>query len=83
MKGKLSHPISISLGPEDPKFNQWEEKDSMIMSWLWNSMLPEISGTCMFLTMAKEIWKTVRQTYSKVCDATQIYEIKQKNSTTK
>ena len=55
MKGKLSHPISISLGPEDPKFNQWEEKDSMIMSWLWNSMLPEISGTCMFLTMAKEI----------------------------
>ena len=55
----------------------------MIMSWLWNSMLPEISGTCMFLTMAKEIQKTVRQTYSKVCDATQIYEIKQKNSTTK
>ena len=53
------------------------------MSWLWNSMLPKISGICMFLTMAKEIQKTVRQTYSKVCDATQIYEIKQKNSTTK
>ena len=46
-------------------------------------MLPEISGTCMFLTTAKEIWETIRQTYSKVRDAAQIYEIKQKISTTK
>ena len=53
------------------------------MSWLWNSMLPKISGICMFLTMAKEIWETIRQTYSKVRDAAQIYEIKQKISTTK
>ena len=43
-------------------------------------MLPEISGTCMFLTVAKEIWETVRQSYSKVHDATQI-EIKPKIST--
>ena len=49
----------------------------MIMSWLWNSMLPKISCT------AKEIWETVRQTYSKVCEAAQIYKIKQKISTTK
>ena len=77
-KDKLSHLIGIGLGLEDLKFNQWDEEDSMIMSWLWNSMLPKINGICMFLTMAKEIWKTVRQTYSKVCDATQIYEIKQK-----
>ena len=77
-KGKLSHLIGIGPWPEDPKFNQWAEEDSMIMSWLWNSMLPEISGTCMFLTTAKEIWETIRQTYSKVRDAAQIYEIKQK-----
>lgn len=47
------------------------------MSWLWNSMLPKISCT------AKEMWETVRQTYSKVCEAAQIYKIKQKISTTK
>ena len=55
----------------------------MVMSWLWNSMLPEISDTCMFLTTAKEIWEAVRQTYSKVRDAAQIYEIKTKISATK
>ena len=49
----------------------------MIMSWLWNSMLPKISCT------AKEIWETVRQTNSKVREAAQIYKIKQKISTTK
>ena len=78
-KDKLSHLIGIGLGLEDPKFNQWDEEDSMIMSWLWNSMLPKINGICMFLTMAKEIWETVRQTYSKVRDAAWNYEIKQQN----
>ena len=46
------------------------------MSWLWNSMVLEISGTCVFLTSAKEIWDVVNETYSKVCDTTQIFEIK-------
>ena len=46
-------------------------------------MLPEISDTCMFVTTAKEIWEIVRQTYSKVHDAAQVYEIKTKISTTK
>ncbi|XP_020249452.1 uncharacterized protein LOC109826836 isoform X2 [Asparagus officinalis] len=55
----------------------------MVMSWLWNSMLPEISDTCMFLNTAKEIWEAVKQTYSKVRDAAQIYEIKTKISSTK
>ena len=53
------------------------------MSWLWNSMLPEISSTLMFLTTAKEVWEMVRYTYSKVHDATQIFEIKTKISGTK
>ena len=48
----------------------------MIMSWLWNSMVPEISGTCMFFTTTKEIWDVVNETYSKVYDVTQIFEIK-------
>ncbi|RVW61060.1 hypothetical protein CK203_045851 [Vitis vinifera] len=58
-----------------------DEEDSMIMSWLWNSMLLEVSGTCMFLTRAREIWETVRQTYSKMQDVALIYEIKTKITT--
>ncbi|KAJ0103610.1 hypothetical protein Patl1_05363 [Pistacia atlantica] len=52
----------------------------MIMSWLWNSMLPEISDTFMFLPTSKEIWEAAKETYSKVRDCAQIYEIKTKIS---
>ena len=41
-------------------------------------MLPEVSGTCMFLTIAREIWEIVHQTYSKMQDVDLIYEIKTK-----
>ena len=82
-KGKLSHLLGTGPKPEDPKFAAWDEEDSMVMSWLWNSMMPEVSDTCMFLTTSREIWESCRQTYSKVRDAAQIYEIKTKISSTK
>ncbi|TXG60611.1 hypothetical protein EZV62_015184 [Acer yangbiense] len=55
----------------------------MIMSWLWNSMLPEISSTCTFSSTAKEVWEAIKQTYSKVRDAAQVFECKTKISATK
>lgn len=55
----------------------------MVMSWLWNLMLTRISDTCMFLRYAKEIWDAIQQTYSKVNDAVQIYELKTKIQATK
>ncbi|KAL5854359.1 hypothetical protein ACOSQ3_004177 [Xanthoceras sorbifolium] len=79
-KGKLSHLLGTGPQEGDLKFEAWDEKDFMIMSWLWNSMTPEISETCMFLFSAKDIWEATRQTYSKVKDAAQVYEIKTKTS---
>ena len=55
----------------------------MIMSWLWNSMVPKISNTCVFFTLIKEIWDAVNETYSKVRDMTQIFEIKTRVSATR
>ncbi|KAJ1421344.1 hypothetical protein SESBI_13778 [Sesbania bispinosa] len=49
------------------------------MAWLWNSMIPEISYTCMFLNLEKEIWDSVEQTYAKAKDTAQVYEVKVKN----
>lgn len=82
-KGRLSHLLRMGPTPEDPTFNAWDEVDSMIMSWLWDSMDPAISDTCMFLKTAKEIWDSIRKTYSKARDAAQVYEIKVKTSATK
>lgn len=82
-KGKLSHLLGTGPKTGEPGFEAWDEKDSLIMSWLWNSMTPEISDTCMFLPTAQGIWEVVHQTYSKVRDAAQVYEIKVKTGHTK
>ena len=70
----------MGTGPKsgDPRFEAWDEEDSMIMVWLWNSMTPEISNTWMFLATAKDIWDAIQQTYSKARDAAQVYEVKVK-----
>ena len=77
-KRKLSHLRGTYPAQNDPTFVKWDKEDSMIMSWLWNSMLPEVSKTCMFLTILKKIWETICQTYSKIQDTALIYEIKTK-----
>jgi len=53
-------------------------KRTLIMAWLWNSMVPEITDTYMFLNSAKEIRNAMEQTYSKAKDAAQIYDVKVK-----
>ena len=64
-------------------FTSWDIEDSIIMSWLWNAMQPEVSRNYMFLSNAKDVWETVRCTYSKVQDASVFFEIKMKLSITK
>jgi len=82
-KGKLSHLLGTSPKEGDPAFATWDEEDSLVMSWLWNSMLPEISDTVMFFTTSKDIWEVINLTYSKVKDAAQIYEIRARVAATK
>ena len=82
-KGKLSHLIGPVVSKDDQRFFMWDEEDSQIMSWLWNSIQPEMSHTCMFLSTAKEIWESVCHTYSKVRDAAQTYELKTRIHNTK
>ena len=74
VKGKLSHLLGIGPSRGDPQFDAWDEQDSMIMAWMWNSMALEISDTCMFLTTTKDICDAVHQTYSKALDAAQVYK---------
>jgi len=64
----LYHILGVGPKEEDPNFWAWDEVDSMIMSWLWDSMSPEISDTFMFLSTTKGIWDTARQTISKARD---------------
>ena len=60
----------------DSSFESWDAENSMIMSWLLNSMQLEIGKPFLSLSLAKEVWDAVSQTYSKKGDVTQIYELK-------
>lgn len=82
-KGKLSHLIKLESNSDNPKFNVWDEEDSMIMFQCQNSIQPEISDTYLFLFTSKKIWEVVRQMYSKFQDVTQVQEIQTKIKTTK
>ena len=48
---KLNH---LEGDPPDPTQEAWDDEDSLIMTWLWHSMTPEISRNCMFFSTAKE-----------------------------
>ncbi|KAG8381704.1 hypothetical protein BUALT_Bualt05G0000400 [Buddleja alternifolia] len=82
-RGKIAHLTRPVPQTSDPAFAAWDIEDSMLMSWLWNSMQPEVSKNYMFLPTAKDIWDTVKRTYSKVQDASVIFEIKTKITSTK
>jgi len=79
-RGKIGHLTAPSPKAFDPAFTTWDIEDSMIMSWLWSVMQPKVSKNYMFLASTKEIWETVKQTYSKIQDASAIFEIKTKIS---
>ncbi|KAJ9702785.1 hypothetical protein PVL29_004494 [Vitis rotundifolia] len=51
-------------------------ENSFITSCLINSMKPAIGKTYMFLPTAKDVWDAIRETYSDVENASQIFEIK-------
>ncbi|RDX69320.1 hypothetical protein CR513_51578, partial [Mucuna pruriens] len=48
------------------------------MTWLWNSMTPEISRNYMFYSSACEIWENLIETYSMKEDSTACYDIERK-----
>ncbi|RDX86493.1 hypothetical protein CR513_32169, partial [Mucuna pruriens] len=45
---KLIHIEGSDPPRDDPKFEAWDDEDSLIMTWLWNSMTPKISYNYMF-----------------------------------
>ncbi|RDY13591.1 hypothetical protein CR513_01455, partial [Mucuna pruriens] len=71
---KLSH-IEGNSPPRDyPKFEAWDDEDSLIMTWLWNSMTSKISRNYMFYSSVHEIWENLNETYSMKKDSAACYD---------
>lgn len=77
-RGKFGYLSSTTTKPaeEDEESERWEAENSMIMSWLINSMDPSVGRTYLFLTTAHDIWNAVNETYSDLGNAGQWFELK-------
>jgi hypothetical protein len=79
-KGKLGYLTGqkIKSAISDPSFSTWVEENAMLMSWLLNSMTPDINASFLRPSTAYDIWDAVAQTYFTGNDASQIYELRRK-----
>jgi len=57
-KGKLGFldGTCAKPGQSSPKLDQWMKCDSMVVSWLLNSMVPEMSEAFLYVNSAQELW---------------------------
>ncbi|RVW69144.1 hypothetical protein CK203_063084 [Vitis vinifera] len=66
----------VQLKEDDPGYRTWKLENSMVMSWLINSMTNDIGENFMYYGTTKEIWDAARETYSNVDNTSAIFEIK-------
>ena len=65
-KGKIGYldgSINIPKA-DDPSYKIWKEQNSMVMSWLINSMDPHNSQTFLFLPSVQDLWSAITKTNS-------------------
>ena len=76
-RGKLGYLTGEESHPEatNPSFRKWRSENSLITAWLLNSMEDHIRKPFMFME-AKDIWESVRETYSDLGNSSQIFELK-------
>ncbi|GMI67509.1 hypothetical protein HRI_000420200 [Hibiscus trionum] len=73
INGEIPRPAST-----DSSYATWELNNSMVMAWLINSMEGHISRTYLFFKTAKEMWDAIKENYSDLGNASQVFEIKLK-----
>ena len=61
---------------DNPSYKIWDEQNSMVMSWLINSMNPHISQVFLFLPSARNLWDAATETYSYLENTAHLYEFK-------
>ncbi|KAI4317662.1 hypothetical protein L6164_025513 [Bauhinia variegata] len=65
-KQKLHHLTEDPPNSLDEKYSAWDIEDTIIMTWLLNSMQLEISQNFMFLETSKQIWEMEMDMYRKL-----------------
>ncbi|KAK8938972.1 hypothetical protein KSP39_PZI010912 [Platanthera zijinensis] len=63
---------------DSPDWVQWESENSLVMSWLTNSMIESIARNYLFLDTAAGKWRRAETTYSCRGNVAQIFQLRRK-----
>lgn len=65
-QGKIGYITGDKKVPanDDPLYATWDAENSMVMTWLVNSMEEDISSNYMCYPTIKELWNNVSKMYS-------------------
>ena len=79
-RGKFEYLTGEAKAPvaTDPVYNIWFAENSIVHTWLINSMEPRISCRYLFLKTAKDVWDTAQWMYSDLGNVSQVLEIQSK-----
>ncbi|RVW50122.1 hypothetical protein CK203_012113 [Vitis vinifera] len=76
-RGKMGYLTGEKKAPavDDPNYAIWDAENSMVMTWLVNSMEEDISSNYMCYPTAQELWENVNQMYSDLGNQSRIFEL--------
>ncbi|RVW82116.1 Retrovirus-related Pol polyprotein from transposon RE1 [Vitis vinifera] len=75
--GKDEYLTGEAVMPEttEPGFRKWKIENSMIMSWLINSMNNDIGENFLLFGTAKDIWDAAKETYSSSENTSELFQV--------
>ena len=74
---KLKYITSNAPTKDSKEYEDWVSGNYIVMSWLWNSIEPSIDFNVMFLSSAKAIWESIRETFSMDKNVSWVFEVYQ------
>ena len=69
--------ITSSLNPhhQDPEYRQWARQDSIVVSWITESIYPNLVNQFLDFPTTKTLWKGIETLYSSGSDGLQIFDL--------
>ncbi|KAF3772412.1 hypothetical protein EJ110_NYTH58036 [Nymphaea thermarum] len=59
------------------KYSSWKGDNNNVMSWIMNSVQPQIASTIAYYTSAKQMWDFLKQTYSNDRNVSKILQVEE------
>ena len=82
-RGRLNHIIVNPISPDDPEYQQWAQKDLMVISWIIENIDGDLVNQFLDYKTARDLWKGIETLLSSGRDELQIYDLNTKATSMK